>query len=267
MLVRFHRSLWRNRQLWWRLTEREVLGRYRGSLLGVGWTFLQPLLMLGVYTFVFSQVFKARWSGQEELGPIAFAINIFTGLIVFNLVAECVSRAPSLVISNPSYVTKVVFPLDLLVPVTLGNALVHASASLIILGLFELLAFRMIPASVLWLPIVWIPLILGCLGVSWVLASLGVFLRDIGQLVGVLLSMLMYLSPIFFPITALPVMWRPFLNLNPLASIIGQTRIVLVEGGSPSVLYLSLGTALGLVVCEAGHRLFERSKRAFPDVM
>jgi lipopolysaccharide transport system permease protein len=267
MKLRFQQSLWRNRELWWRLSEREVLGRYRGSLLGVGWTVVQPLLMLAVYTFVFSQVFKARWTGQETDGPLVFAINIFTGLIVFNLFSECVSRAPTLVLANPSYVTKVVFPLDILVPVALGNAAFHACCSLVILGLFELVSFKTIPFTAVLLPLVWLPLLLGSLAISWVLASLGVFLRDIGQLIGVLLSMLMYLSPIFFPITALPEKWRPVLNINPLALVIEQTRAVLVEGRPPSPTYLILGSLLALVACEAAYRLFEKSRRAFPDVM
>jgi lipopolysaccharide transport system permease protein len=267
MKLRFQQSIWQSRELLWRLTEREVQGRYRGSLFGVGWTVLQPLLMLAVYTFVFSQVFKARWAGQDVDGPLVFAINLFTGLIVFNLFSECVSRAPTLVLANPSYVKKVVFPLAILVPVALANAVFHAACSLVILGLFELASLKTIPLTAILLPLAWMPLLLGTMAISWILASLGVFLRDIGQLIGVLLSMLMYLSPVFFPITALPAKWRPILNLNPLALVIEQTRAVLVDGKLPSALYVIAGSILGVLACEAAFRMFEKSRRAFPDVI
>lgn len=268
MTVGFAASIWRNRQLWWRLTEREVLGRYRGSILGVSWSYLQPLLMLAVYTFIFSEVFKSRWGkSSAQQTPLFFAINLFSGLVVFNFFSECVLRSPILVTSNPNYVKKVIFPLDILAPVAIGNAAFQAASSLTILGIFVIIAFKGIPTSVLWLPIVWIPLLLGCLALSWLLASLGVFLRDIGQLVTVMVNMLMFLSPIFYPLSALPPAWRPLLALNPLAAVIEQTRRVLIEGGAPSQLYLLIGTSTGLLACELAHRFFERSKRAFADVL
>jgi len=140
-----------------------VLGRYRGSLLGVGWSFVTPLAMLAVYTFVFSQVFKSRWGGLEQAGTLGFAVNLFAGLIVFNLFSECVSRAPGLVLANPNYVKKVIFPLEVLSGVAVGTACFHALTSLIVLILFELLAFRQLPVTLLWLPVVWLPLLLGAL--------------------------------------------------------------------------------------------------------
>jgi len=268
MTVEFCRSIWRNRQLWWRLSEREVLGRYRGSVLGIGWSFLQPLMMLAVYTFIFSEVFESRWGRTSaEHSSLTFAINLFSGLIVFNFFSECAIKAPSLVISNPNYVKKVIFPLDILAPVSIGSAGFHAVSSLTILAIFEFVAFRGIPTTALWLPLVWIPLILGCLALSWLLGSLGVFLRDIGQLISVFVNMLMFLSPIFFPLSALPTAWRPWLGLNPLAAVIEQTRSVLIEGQAPSILYLLIGSGSGILACEFAHRFFERSKKAFADVL
>jgi lipopolysaccharide transport system permease protein len=267
MRFRFPQALWKHRELWWRLTEREVLGRYRGSALGIGWSLITPLAMLAVYTFVFSQVFKARWGGLEQAGPLGFAVNLFAGLIVFNFFSECAIKATSLIVSNPNYVKKVIFPLDILAPVSIGGAGFHAISSLTILAIFEFIAFHGIPASVLWLPLVWIPLVLGCLALSWLLASLGVFLRDIGQLIGVFVNMLMFLSPIFFPLSALPNAWRPWLGLNPLAEVIEQTRSVLIEGQAPSMVYLLIGSGSGILACEFAHRFFERSKKAFADVL
>lgn len=267
MNLRFLHTLWRNQELWWRLTEREVLGRYRGSLLGVAWSFLQPLAMLAVYTFVFSQVFQARWGTLESGGPLGFAINLFAGLIVFNFFAECLNRAPGLILANPNYVKKVIFPLEVLAAVVVGSAGFHALTSLIVLILFQLMAFRSLPITYLWLPLVWAPLILCSLALTWLLSAFGVFLRDVGQLVGVVVSMLMFLSPVFFPISSLSPELQRIIGINPLAHVIEQTRIITIAGHSPSLTYLIAGTVIGLVVCEACFRTFQRAKRAFADVM
>jgi lipopolysaccharide transport system permease protein len=267
MLLRFPEALWRHKELWWRLTEREVLSRYRGSLLGMAWGFLNPLAMLAVYTFVFSQVFKARWGNLEDSGPIGFAVNLFAGLIVFNFFAECANRAPGMVLANPNYVKKVIFPLEILAGVIVGGAFFNALTSLIVLAIFELVGFRHIPLTALWLPLVWLPLLTGCLALTWLLGALGVFLRDVGQIVAVMVSMLMFLSPIFFPLSALPARWQPILVMNPLAPVIEQTRRVLVDGSQPSLSYLIMATILTTVICEASFRSFQKAKRAFADVL
>jgi len=266
-MLKFPRAIWTNRELWWRLTEREVLGRYRGSLLGITWSFITPLAMLSVYTFVFSQVFKARWGGLEQAGPLGFAVNLFAGLMVFNLFSECISRAPGLVVGNPNYVKKVVFPLEILACVAVGNAGFHALTSLVILMVFELMAFQHLPFTLLWLPLVWLPLIFGSLACTWLLSAAGVFLRDIGQLIGVGINMLMFLSPIFFPISALPAKWQPWLQLNPLAQVIEQTRRVSLQGVNPGWEYLIFGTLATLAACELSFRVFRKSKGAFADVI
>jgi len=267
MKIRFVENFWKNRELWYRLTEREILGRYRGSALGILWSFITPLAMLAVYTFVFSQVFKARWGSLEGAGPLGFAINLFAGLIVYNMFSECLSRAPNLICANPNYVKKVIFPLETLGSVTVGNAIFHALTSLVILLIFELIAMHQIPITILWLPLVWTPLILITMSGTWLLSAAGVFLRDIGQLINVALSMLMFLSPIFFPISALPEKWQPMLKINPLAVIIEQTRHTAVEGMNPDPLYLTLGIPLCLVICEMSFRIFQKSKKAFADVL
>lgn len=267
MKIQFPKAILRQRELLWRLSQREIQGRYRGSVLGLGWSFVQPLAMLAVYTLVFSQVFKARWGSGENTGPLAFAVNLFAGLIVFNLFVECVNHAPGLILANPNYVKKVVFPLDILAPVTLVTAGFHAITSLVVLIIFEVAAYGGIPITILWLPLVWTPLLLGTLAITWLLSAIGVFLRDIGQVVGVLTSMLMFLSPIFFPLSALPPRWMPVLQINPLAHVIEQTRTVTIIGKAPSASYLVLGISLGLIACELSYRAFHRAKPAFADVI
>ena len=265
--LNFIANLLRHRELWWRLTEREVVGRYRGSVLGWGWSLLTPLLMLVVYTFVFSTVFKARWGDLEQAGPLGFAINLFAGLIVFNVFAECATQAPTLILSNVNYVTKVIFPLEVLGAVSVAAALFHACTSTVVLLLFEVLAIHHIPLSVIWLPLVWFPLILGCLAMSWLLSALGVYLRDLGQLMGVAVSMLMFMSAVFYPLSALPPGWQPVLGLNPLVVVIEQSRRVLVQGQAPGWRYVVLGSLLMLLICEVSYRLFNRARRGFADVL
>jgi lipopolysaccharide transport system permease protein len=233
----------------------------------MAWGFLNPLAMLAVYTFVFSQVFKARWGNLEDSGPIGFAVNLFAGMIVFNFFAECANRAPGMVLANPNYVKKVIFPLEILAGVIVGGAFFNALTSLIVLAIFELVGFRHIPLTALWLPLVWLPLLTGCLALTWLLGALGVFLRDVGQIVAVMVSMLMFLSPIFFPLSALPARWQPILVMNPLAPVIEQTRRVLVDGSQPSLSYLIMATILTTVICEASFRSFQKAKRAFADVL
>ena len=261
------RKLSENRLLLWRLTQREISGRYRGSLLGWGWSLLNPLLMLGVYTFVFSTVFKARWPDLEQAGSLGFAINLFSGLIVFNLFAECVIKAPMLILSVPSYVTKVVFPLEVLSAVTVGTAGFHACTSLLILAAFKLIATGSIPVTALWLPAVWLPLVLGCLSLCWLLSALGVYLRDLPQLTGVAVNILMFLSAVFYPIAALPVRWQPLLTINPLVQVIEQTRQVLVRGELPDKLYLLYGIPVAIMFSELCFRLFLKARRGFADVL
>ena len=265
--LQFVTSLLRHRELWWRLAEREVVGRYRGSVLGWGWSLLTPLMMLVVYTFVFSTVFKARWGDLEQAGPLGFAINLFAGLIVFNVFAECSTQAPGLILSNVNYVTKVIFPLEVLGAVSVSAALFHACTSTVVLLVFELLAIQHVPLSMLWLPVVWLPLLLGCLSLSWLLSALGVYLRDLGQLMSVVVSMLMFMSAVFYPLSALPPSWQPVLGLNPLVVVIEQSRRVLVQGQAPGWRYLVLGSLLMLLVCEMSYRLFNRARRGFADVL
>ncbi len=265
--LKFPLALFRQRELWWRLTEREIAGRYRGSILGWGWTFLTPLLMLAVYTFVFSEVFQSRWGNLDEAGPLGFAINLFAGLIVFTIFAETASKAPTLIIENSNLATKVIFPLEILNAVTVSAACFHAFTSLLVLILFCLIANGSIPLTMGWIPLVWLPMGLGALGLGWLLSALGVFLRDLGQVVNVVVNLLMFMSTVFYPLSALPSQWQPLLKLNPLVLVIEQTRQVAIAGRSPSALYLLIGIPMMVIAAEIGFRLFKKASRGFADVL
>lgn len=259
-------SLWRHRALAKALVKREVIGRYRGSVMGVLWSFFNPVLMLAVYTFVFSVVFKARWSASSD-SKTEFALILFAGLMVFNIFAECVNRAPGLVLSNPNYVKKVVFPLEILPLVSLGGALFHALVSLGVWVVFYLLFFGLPHSTVLLLPLVAIPLILFTLGTSWFLASLGAYLRDVGQVIGVLTTILTFMSPIFYPVTALPAQYQPLLSMNPLTPAIEHVRAVLVWGVVPDLNQVLLYAAIALVWAWLGFVWFQKTRKGFADVL
>lgn len=260
-------AIWKNRELWWKLSRREVEGRYRGSIIGWGWTFITPLMMLAVYTFVFSQVFKARWGELDSGSPLIFAINLFTGLIVFTIFAETCNASPNAIISKANLVTKVIFPLEILPVVTVTAALFHGLTSLVVLIIFQIMSKGTVPLSMTWLPLVWLPLIGGCLSLSWFLSAIGVFLRDIGQVVGVTTSLLMFMSAVFYPLSSLPEKWQPILRLNPLITIIEQTRLICVEGTHPSITYLISGSLLSCIACEITFRCFLKARRGFADVL
>jgi len=259
-------SAWRHRNLITAMTRREVIGRYRGSFLGLLWSLFNPILMLIIYTFVFSVIFKARWSTGMD-SRTEFALMLFAGLMIFYFFAECINRAPSLILSNVNYVKKVVFPLEILPWVTLGSALFHFLVSLIVwLGAY-LILFGQLQLTTLLIPLIMLPLILLILGLVWFVASLGVYLRDVGQIISVLTSMLMFLSPIFYPITALPEQYQGALQANPLTQVVEGARTVLFLGHQPDWLYWSGYLFIAAFICWAGFAWFQKTRLGFADVL
>ncbi|MBP0948310.1 ABC transporter permease [Pseudomonas alliivorans] len=264
--LRLVQSLWTNRSLISQMTRREVIGRYRGSVMGLAWSFFNPVLMLAVYTFVFSEIFSARWVGVDT-GKGGFAILLFVGMIVHGLFAECANRAPSLVMSNSNYVKKVVFPLEILPVITLGSALFHSCISLVVLVIAQLLISHTLYWTALLFPLILVPLILGTLGISWLLASLGVYLRDVGHVITVLTTVLLFLSPVLYPVAALPEVYRPWLQLNPLTYIIEESRSVLLFGNLPHWDSLGVAILIGAVMAAIGFWFFQKTRKGFADVI
>lgn len=264
--MNFLSSLFQHRALVFQLARRNVTSRYKGSVLGLLWAMVLPLVMLAVYTFVFGVVFKARWGLEVENG-FTFAVILFSGLILFNFFAECLTAAPGLVVSNPSYVKKVIFPVEILIWVSLFSSGFLFLISFVVLLGCQAVAGLPIPWTVVLVPFVLIPLILLTAGLSWFLASLGVFLRDISHIVGIVTSLLLFLSPIFYPISAIPESFRIFILLNPISGIIQTFRDVVLWGNIPS-LELVLGYYLVSVsVACAGYTWFARTKKGFADVI
>ncbi|WP_027159518.1 ABC transporter permease [Methylobacter luteus] len=260
-------SLWRNRNLIFALTKREVVGRYRGSIMGLAWSLFNPILMLTIYTFVFSVVFKARWGLGGEESKTDFAIVLFVGMIVHGLFAECLNRAPGLILSNVNFVKKVIFPLEILPWVAFGSALFHTAISLLVLLVAQLILTQQLVWTAILFPFVLLPLVFATMGFAWFLAGLGVYIRDIGQITGMFTTVLMFLSPVFYPISALPARYQTWLQINPLTFIIEEGRNTLIFGKVPDMGQWGIMLAIGILIAWGGFVWFQKTRRGFADVL
>lgn len=249
------------------LTEREVLGRYRGSALGLVWSFLSPLLMLAIYAFVFGSILNARWG---EHGPVEkgwFALILFVGLIAFNIFSETVGRSPFLVTGNTNYVKKTKFPVQILPIVVLGSAIFHGLISIVVWYVFCLiLGVKPLVTSPLMI-ISFLPVLFFSLGLAWIFAALGVFFRDLGQIIGLLTTAFMFLSPVFYPLSLISPRYRPIYDLNPLTISIESARNASLIGGNifPLKYWFALIGTIG--ISYFGYRVFQKLRKGFADVL
>lgn len=258
---------WHHRNLIRQLARREVLYRYKGSFFGLAWAFLQPILMLCVYTFVFSIIFESKWGIQAEGGRLTFAMALFCGILTFNLLGDVANAAPGLLIGHANFVKKVIFPLEILPVVSFLSALVHACFGMAILLLGILFSGSQMCWTLVLLPVVWFPMALFSMGWGFFLSALGVFVRDIGATVGVLVTMLFFLSPIFYPLEAVPKSFRIFCRLNPIALYVEDVRRVFLWGSLPDWRWYLAGLGASVLVFYFGYVFFMRSKKAFADVI
>lgn len=257
--------VWVRRDVFWELTKRDIAGRYSGSFLGLFWSFLNPLLMLGVYTLAFREFLGVRW--PDMASGADFSLMIFAGMIVHSLMAECVARAPISIVANVNLVKRVVFPLAILPCVTLASSAFNALLSMIVLLLFVFISHHALPGTLVYLPFLFAPYALLLCGVSWFMASLGVFVRDITQVAGIITTILMFLSPVFYPASALHEPYRTWLLYNPLTLIIEQTRSVVLFGHAPDWHALAVYTTVAFGVLLFGYAWFRRTQDGFADVL
>ena len=223
--------------------------------------------MLGVYSFVFIGVFKARWPGMEKGGGVEFALQVFAGLVVFNLFAEVASRAPNLVVEQPNLVKKVIFPVELLTWITVLSGLFHLLISVASLLIVLLLARGSLPVTALALPLVLLPFLPFLLGLGWFLSALGVFVRDVGQMMSMVVSLTMFMSPVFYSVTTLDARWQFWMHLNPLTLVIEQVRAVVLLGQWPAWGALGLYALLACLFAMAGAFFFQLTRKGFADVL
>lgn len=266
--IKMIKNLWAHRELIGQFTRREVLQHYKGSFLGLAWSFVTPLAMLAVYTIAFSVILGARWENSTQSDShFEFALILFAGLIVFNVFSDTILSAPRLIISNRNYVKKVVFPLEILPVSKLAGALVDSLFSLFILQVGIIIILGQLSWMIIFLPLMYLPLIFLSLGLGWFLASLGVYIRDIGNLTLVIVRMLLFLTPIFYPISLVPENVRIIIYLNPLAFIVNHFRRVLIFEQMPDWGEYLILTAAMFAICMLGYIWFMKSKKTFADVV
>tara|TARA_R110002072_G_scaffold55372_1_gene144377 strand:- start:295 stop:1119 length:825 start_codon:yes stop_codon:yes gene_type:complete len=256
-------TLLQHRYLLGQLIKRDVLLRYRGAYFGLLWVFINPLIMLCIFAFVFGYVFQSRWPAHP--GSIPYVLNLYCGLIAFNIFGETIGRAPTTIRAYPNYVKKIIFPVEILPLVPLGAAFIHGIFNMIILAA-ALAWVGHLNASLLLFPMLMLPLIMVGMGLAWFLAAWGVFIKDMSQIVPIFVQMLMFLSPVFYPASAVPELYRPFYSLNPLCSVIEALRAALAD---TTIDWVSWGIALvlGLVAFFAGLACFNHSRDEFADAL
>jgi lipopolysaccharide transport system permease protein len=267
VLYRVFHQCWLQRQLFLKLLRRDFAERYRGSYLGLLWSLLLPLLSLLVFTFFFGVIFQMRWAGRNDASLGDLALILFVGMALYNFLAECLSRAPSLILAHQNYVKNVVFPLEMLPAVMVASALLTLTATLLVILLLQATLGSGLSWTALLLPVMVLPLMLFVLGLSGFLASLGVYIRDIQQLIVPLVQLMMFLSPVFYPITALPETMRPWLQFNPLALAIEQTRGIILFGQAPDWTPYLFVLAASLLTALLGAWWFARTRKGFADVL
>ncbi len=259
--------VWKNRFLLSQLVIRNIASRYKGSLLGLLWSFIQPLLMLCVYTFVFSVVFKARWGMDVGDNRSAFAIMMFCGMALYSIFSESVSSSCGIILGNQNYVKKVIFPLEILPLAQTVSSFILGTVWFILLFLGVLFIFGTLSWTMLLLPLVLLPLFLFSCGISFFVASWGVYLRDTQYIVGVVLQILFFMTPIFYPITAVPKEFRWPLQINPLTIMIEEARKVFLLGKLPDWGFLGIAFLVSVVVLQVGFVWFLKTKKGFADVL
>lgn len=259
--------LFQHRHLIGQFTQREAFGRYKGSFLGLAWAFIQPLILLAVYTFVFSVIFESKWGMSPKGGRLSFALALFVGILTFNIVSEVANAAPGLILGHTNYVKKVIFPLEILPLVKLFGAVIHAlfGVTILLCGIaVSALEFKW---TIVLLPVVWLPVMFFSLGIGYFLSALGVFIRDVGQSVGLIVTMLFFLSPIFYPLESIPEGIRVYCQLNPIALFVEDARRVMLWGDYPNWPWYFAALAFSIVTFQLGFFWFMRSKKAFADVL
>lgn len=257
--------IFRNRDMILSFVWRDIQQRYQGSFLGLVWSVINPIVMLAVYTFVFGMIFKAKWGGIED--TYLFAIGLYASLLAFNVFSEVLSRSPGLILGNASYVTKIIFPVEVFPVVLVFSALFNYVVGLVVWLIAYLIIFGLPPLTVLLVPIVFFPLFLILMGLAWIVSAIGVYVRDIAQLINMLISCAMFITPIFYPVSIIPEEYRGLMQLNPLAIIIDNLKTVMIMGQMIKWPDYLIELTLASLLCFAGLSLFIKLKKGFGDVI
>lgn len=260
-------TLWRQKGLIFTLTKREIEGRYKGSMFGILWSILTPLMMVSVFTFVFGEVFQSKWAGAKSANHLDFAAALFSGLLVYNLFAECISKAPTLITGNQNYVKKIVFPLEILSIVTVAAAVFHFLVAYAVVVVLVLFSGWSLTWTVVFTPLIALPFLGLITGLTWFLSALGVYLRDIGQIIQPLLTAMMFLSPIFYPLSSVSEKLQWVYHLNPITFVVEDLRGALLHNQAPDWYQWALYCLLCAAVMFIGFLFFQRTRKGFSDVI
>ena len=264
--IKLVHTYWRNKTLIKQLVKREIFGRFQGTHLGFLWVILEPLLMLTVYTIVFRLIFNRHWISEDET-TLEFSIILFSGLLVFNFFRETINSAPRLILRNANYVKKVVFPLEILPLVSALTGIFHLCISMVILCIIYISVYGQLHPEIIFAPIILLPYILMVFGASMFLASLGVFLRDIAQITGMIVMASLFLSAIFYPIESVPEKYQMWFYLNPVAFTVDQFRSALVWGRTPEWEWIFLYYPISFMISWLGFTWFQKTRKGFSDVL
>lgn len=259
-------TLIRNRSLIYELTRREINSKYKNNSLGILWLLILPLIMISIYTFVFSIIFEARW-GQDDSNKLDFALLLFIGLVIYNIFADCLVRSPQIIINHQNFVKKVIFPLEILPVVLVLSTLFNACVSICIWILFYALSNGWLPATIIYFPLIFFPIFFINIGISMILSAIGVYLRDIQHIMGVFVTILMFLSPIFYPMEAVPSYLHRYLNINPLSQLIEQCRNIMFFGIQPTFSTVVVLWLFGFIILLFGLWVFQKLRSGFADVI
>lgn len=265
--MKYFSRLIHNRRLIWQMILQDISSRYKGTFFGLMWAIITPIFMLAIYSFVFTKIFNGRWDLPDTSSTYDFAIILFLGLIMYNLLAEVITLSPRLILNNKNFVKKVVFPLEILPAIAIGTALFHALLSVIILLVFQLVVRHYIPFTFWFFPLMIVPFVFLTMGISLVISALGVFIRDLNQIIRPLMTALLFLAPIVYPSSILPEQVQPLILINPLSFMVEQARDVVIFGNLPNGLgwvFYSLAALCSFLI---GSFIFERTKKAFADVL
>lgn len=260
-------TLWRQKDLIIALTKREIEGRYKGSLFGIFWSVLTPLMMVAVFTFVFGEIFQSKWAGARSANHLDFAAALFAGLLVYNLFAECIAKAPTLITSNANYVKKIVFPLEVLSIVAVLAALFHFLVAYAVVIILVLFSGWNLTATVFLTPVIILPFLMLVMGMTWLLSALGVYLRDIGQIISPLLTAMMFLSPVFYPLSSVNEKLHWIYHLNPITFVVEDMRGALLHDQSPNWQQWLIYSLICAIVMAVGFLFFQRTRKGFSDVI
>lgn len=260
-------ALWIRRSLLWQFVQRNVELRHKGSHLGLVWSVLNPLLMLALYVFVFGYILKGKFGSIPNETSVDYALGVFLGLAIFHFLAEVLSTAPTIIVSSPNLVKKVVFPLEVLPAAGVGASLVHLLISLLLVLAGILILGPGIGANAVWAPLIFLPLIPLALGIGWLVSAVGVFFRDVGQIVGVLILGIMFSSGIFYPASSIPPAAWSVLRFNPVLLTVELSRNSLLWNHPINLTHLAYVAGVSLALCVFGYTVFRRTAPAFADVL